>query len=164
MIFFVFLLALPLVFASVLPGHILAKRDTIVTNKVYKITNVKAGTVVDLSAGDNKTIIGYPDHDGPNQKWKFIWTDGAWAIQSAAVGTYIGLDGAAANGTNLVAVSNPVTWDIWFDALDTTTYRICVHDTVQNWDLAGYGNSTPGTHVQTWTRWKGLHQTWTIAP
>ena len=42
--------------------------DYIQTNKVYIIKNVKSGTVVDLSLGDNATVAGYALHSGPNQK------------------------------------------------------------------------------------------------
>ena len=120
----------------------------------------------------------------PSQ-WTFEWTSGAWAIKSAGLGTYIGLSGTAANGTSLAAVSSPVTWDIWFDSVTPSNYRfvkmpllfsydereltvavaphrLFVHNTTQNWDLADFGNSTPGTHVQTWARWSGVHQTWSI--
>jgi len=37
-------------------------------NKVFIIKNVKGGTVVDLSQGDNVTVTGYPLNNGPNQK------------------------------------------------------------------------------------------------
>jgi len=157
-----FFLALPLVLASVIPRHRLATRDTIQSNGTYKITNVKAGNVVDLSGFDNKSIIGYPDHGGSNQRWTLEWTSGSWAIKSAGLGTYIGLDGAAANGTKLVAVSDVVTWDIWFDEVNPSNYRFFVHNTIQNWDLTDYGNSTPGNPIQTWAEWKGIHQTWMI--
>lgn len=61
----------------------------VLSGQIYKITNVKGGTVIDLSGGDGKSsksalfcyfrtstkyhpslllVIGYPDHDGPNQR------------------------------------------------------------------------------------------------
>jgi hypothetical protein len=55
-----FFLALPLVLASVIPRHRLATRDTIQSNGTYKITNVKAGNVVDLSGFDNKSSMRLP--------------------------------------------------------------------------------------------------------
>jgi len=156
------LLALPLSLVSAIPRAHLATRDNIQIGGTYTIINVKAGTVVDLSAGDNTSIIGYPYHGGSNQKWTFTWVQGAWSIKSAGLGTYIGLAGAATNGTKLVAVASPVPWDIWFDTVNPTTYRFFVHGTTQNWDLTNYGNSTPGMPIQTWARWTNLHQTWTI--
>ena len=35
---------------------------------VYRLVNAKAGNVVDLSGGDNTSIIGYDWHGGDNQK------------------------------------------------------------------------------------------------
>lgn len=34
----------------------------------YKLINAKGGTVLDLSGGDNRSIIGYGFHGGDNQK------------------------------------------------------------------------------------------------
>jgi hypothetical protein len=34
----------------------------------YKIANVEAGYVVDLSGFDSKSIIGWHDHGGDNQR------------------------------------------------------------------------------------------------
>ena len=35
---------------------------------VYSLVNAKGGTALDLSGGDNKSIIGFPVHDGTNQQ------------------------------------------------------------------------------------------------
>lgn len=35
---------------------------------VYKFVNAKAGNVMDLSGGDNTSVIGYDWHGGDNQK------------------------------------------------------------------------------------------------
>lgn len=40
----------------------------IVAGGIYKLINAKAGNALDLSGGDNKSIIGYDYHDGDNQK------------------------------------------------------------------------------------------------
>jgi len=106
--------------------------------------------------------MGYPDHDGANQRWKMNWTSGGWTFQSAGLGLFIGLSGTAANGTKLEAVSTATPWDIWPDSVNSSNYRIFVHNTIQNWDLADFGNATPGTPVQTWARWPGTHQTWSF--
>ena len=36
--------------------------------QTYRLVNLKAGNVLDLSGGDNKSIIGYEWHGGDNQK------------------------------------------------------------------------------------------------
>jgi len=159
------LIALPAVFASVLPRRPLAARE-ISHNATYKITNVKASKiVVDLSAGDNKTVIGYPDHDGDNQKWLFTFTQNAWTIKNKAVGTYLAPADTSSptNGTGLVASDSPFIWDIWHDETQSGKYRIFVPNTPFNLDLTGYGNSTPGNPIQTWKKYKNTWQIWTIA-
>ena len=35
---------------------------------IYKIINAKAGNCIDLSAGDNESLIGFEYHGGDNQK------------------------------------------------------------------------------------------------
>lgn len=35
---------------------------------VYSLANARGGTVMDLSGADNKSVIGYPAHDGKNQQ------------------------------------------------------------------------------------------------
>ena len=35
---------------------------------VYKVVNVKGGTAMDLSGGDNKSIIGFTVHGQGNQQ------------------------------------------------------------------------------------------------
>ena len=38
------------------------------TPGTYVLLNAKSGTAVDMSGADNKTLIGYPMHGGPNQQ------------------------------------------------------------------------------------------------
>nr|AEE98237.1 ricin B-like lectin [Macrolepiota procera] len=132
------------------------------SGQTYKITNVKAGTVIDLSGEDNKSIIGYPYHSGKNQQWTFNWTGKAWTLRSASSGSYLGIEGTPAGGTRLVAVNDPFEWHIWRDEANENAFRIFVPFTNYNLDLSGYGDTTPGTPVQLWWTWEGLHQTWTI--
>lgn len=41
---------------------------TIESGRVYALFNVQAGNCVDLSGGDNTSVIGYDYHGGDNQK------------------------------------------------------------------------------------------------
>lgn len=90
-------------------------------------------------------VIGYQDHDGPNQRvinplsnltttpelsniylqWTFEQQGAQWAIKSSGSGKYIGIEGPPENGTPLVAVDNTVLWDIWPDERDNSHLR-CV--------------------------------------
>ncbi|KAJ7126415.1 ricin B-like lectin [Mycena crocata] len=126
----------------------------------YRIINAKAGTVMDLSGVDNKTIIGYPYHNGDNQHWTLTWTGNAWTIRSVSSGLYIGLDGAPADGVPLIATPTPFQFDIWHDEEDNLNYRIFVPNTKINFDLYDDGNPAPGTPITLWYRWEGIHQTW----
>lgn len=135
----------------------------VTSGQTYRITNVRSGTVVDLSGVDNHTIIGYPYHSGRNQQWTFEWTGHSWTIRSVSSGQYLGVNGTNyADGTGLVATSTPFEWDIWHDEADQNTFRFFVHDTHYNWDLNNYGDATPGEPITLWYTWNGLHQTWRI--
>ncbi|KAF7986846.1 hypothetical protein HWV62_12560 [Athelia sp. TMB] len=90
----------------------------------YKITNVKGGTVLDLSGGDNKSIIGYSDHDGSNQRWIFTHQRNGWTLQSVGTGLYLGIDGAPRDGAPVIATQGPTThWEIDNDGEDSNTWR-----------------------------------------
>ncbi|KAI0795855.1 hypothetical protein C8Q75DRAFT_744125 [Abortiporus biennis] len=45
--------------------------DNIWTQKIYKIVNVKSGTNMSVSSDDNRKLVGFPGHDGPDQLFKF---------------------------------------------------------------------------------------------
>ncbi|TRM66805.1 ricin B lectin domain-containing protein [Schizophyllum amplum] len=127
----------------------------------YRITNSKAGTVVDLSAMDNTSVIGWPYHSGSNQHWTLDWAGNGWHFRSLSTGKYLSLGGAdAADGAALVGATEPFLWHIWTDDNVQGAFRIFVPNTYQNLDLYNYGNTTPGTPITTWYSWNGEHQTW----
>ncbi|KAH8827053.1 ricin B-like lectin [Flagelloscypha sp. PMI_526] len=166
-IFFAFVV-LPLTFAAVLVPRAPSK-ETIEGDKTYKITNVKSGTVVDLSAYDGKSIIGYPWHNGTNQQWTLKWADNGWHIVSVENGYFMSFDATAANGVNVTGVatisSEPSVWHIWQDEDNKKAFRICVPDTTQVLDLYDRGNAWPGEPITLWNSWNGTHpphQTWTF--
>ncbi|KAF9032404.1 ricin B-like lectin [Panaeolus papilionaceus] len=126
----------------------------------YVITNVKAGTAMDLSAFDNHSVIGWPEHGHPNQQWRMNWTGNSWTFQAGSTGQYLAIEGPPADGTKVIASATPFDWHIWRDDQDPNTFRIFVPNTHQNLDLYGKGNSTPGTPITLWWTWAGRHQTW----
>ncbi|KAG2357978.1 hypothetical protein BDR07DRAFT_1612179 [Suillus spraguei] len=76
----------------------------------YILKNCKGGTVMDLSGGDNYSIIGYHDDYGLNQAWTFQDNGDHWVIKSAGADIYLGIEGSvgdAGDGTKVVAVSSP---------------------------------------------------------
>jgi len=135
---------------------------SVASGSTYIIVNVKGGTVMDLSAGDNKTITGWVYNGGSNQHWTLNWVGNGWTFRNVNTGTYLGIQGTPADGLPLVAVSTPFVWDIWPDAVNATTYRIFVPNTLENWDLYDYGATNSGDPITLWTSWSGIHQTWSL--
>jgi len=130
------------------------------SGSTYVIMNVKSTTVIDLSAGDNKTVTGWSSNGGDNQKWKMNWTGNSWTFQNVATGTYLGIQGNTTNGLPIVAVSSPFEWHIWRDNVNPNTFRIFIPNTIQNLDLYANGLPTLGDPITLWTTWSGIHQTW----
>ncbi|EPQ52998.1 ricin B-like lectin [Gloeophyllum trabeum ATCC 11539] len=134
---------------------------SIQSGQTYKIVNVMGGTCMDLSGGDNKSIIGFDYHDGGNQKWIVEQQQGGqWTFKSAGSGLYIGIEQQPGDGVPLVVAPSPFHWDVWPDEQDPSTFRVFVPNTSQNWDLSDHGNSAPGTKVTLWGKWEGKNQTW----
>ncbi|KAF8881705.1 ricin B-like lectin [Gymnopilus junonius] len=132
------------------------------SGSTYLITNVKAGTAMDLSAGDNTTVLGWPvngDGGSANQHWAMNWTGQRWTFQNIYTGKFLTAVGTA-DGSNITASDVPFGWDIWPDENDSNTFRIFVPATHENLDLWGHGLATPGNPITLWWTWNGLHQTW----
>ncbi|KZP23986.1 carbohydrate-binding module family 13 protein [Athelia psychrophila] len=137
--------------------------------QIYKITNVKApDRIIDLSGGDNRSLIGYEDKNGPNQRWIFERAqDNAewWLIKSAGSGQYINLDGGSpGDGVALVAGEDRVAWDVQPDPEHEDKLRFFVPNTEFNFDLADHGSEVEGSKVQLWSKTRGKGQTWTVTP
>ncbi|CAA7264512.1 unnamed protein product [Cyclocybe aegerita] len=128
----------------------------------YIITNVKGGTAIDLDGTNNRDIIGYPKHGGPNQQWELVSVDNHddWYLKNVRSGTYIGFDGQHFDGTKLISKSEPFTWRILPDEKDCSVYRIFVPWTNMNLDLSNHGDSKPCTPISLWGKWEGTNQTW----
>ncbi|KAF8151499.1 ricin B-like lectin [Crassisporium funariophilum] len=133
---------------------------TIESTHRYIIKNQKGGTVIDLNGNDNRSIIGFPRHGGPNQQWETIRTADGWHIKNVATGLYLSFEGQAGDGKKLVADQAPFLWHLWPDKKQTDAFRICVPNTKQNVDLSDHGNPNPGTPVTLWGTWEGLNQVW----
>ncbi|KAN0132303.1 carbohydrate-binding module family 13 protein [Lactarius tabidus] len=127
----------------------------------YKITNEQANLVVDLSGQDNKSIIGWESHGGENQQWILKKQDnGQWTIQSVRAQKYLGFENSPGNGTPLVGLDKPQTWDI--EILDVRPrYRLRVSGTnfVADFPL---DKLIVGTGIQLWAGWGGKNQTWVL--
>ncbi|KAI3615083.1 carbohydrate-binding module family 13 protein [Moniliophthora roreri] len=152
------------------------------SGRSYRIVNVKAGTVLDLSGTDGVSVSGFTANGGNNQKWYLDNSSGHWTFR-CGTGKYLGLDGEVQDGTPVIGVNQPVQWDIRPDEQDGSVYRRVVvmlprkegvtdaghthyrifvpnAPTAMNLDLSDHGNANPGTKVTLWTKWEGKHQCW----
>ncbi|KAH8105182.1 carbohydrate-binding module family 13 protein [Cristinia sonorae] len=148
---------------------------------VYRLVNAKAGNVLDLSGGDNESIIGYDWHGGDNQKWELQDVgDNEWVFRNVGTGKYLHIDSYAKNGTPVIASESKTGFNIWPDEEDASTYRVFVPNTRLNFDLSDHGNPTPGTVsfgrlsriervidlgafvqlITLWDKWSGRNQCW----
>ncbi|KAF6747537.1 ricin B-like lectin [Ephemerocybe angulata] len=132
--------------------------EKIQTGLTFMIRNVRSGTLIDVSPADKRSIVGFPQNNGPSQKWTANWTGGGWTLRSGNV--YLALAVVPADGAHLVASPAPFEWHIWHDQVFPGTYRIFAPRTIYNLDLWNYGDQTPGTIVTLWHQWNGAHQLW----
>ncbi|KAF7416392.1 hypothetical protein PC9H_002658 [Pleurotus ostreatus] len=133
------------------------------SGSTYIFVNEKAGTVADLSGGDNKSIIGYENHNGDNQKWRAEKRGQGWTFKNVATGQYLGIEGEPGENTPVVVVDHPFEWDVKEDRQDNSSWRFWVPGTKYNMDLSDHGNATPGTKVLLWGKWDaGRNQCWRL--
>ncbi|KIM60270.1 carbohydrate-binding module family 13 protein [Scleroderma citrinum Foug A] len=131
----------------------------------YILLNVKApGSCLDLSGGDNRSIIGYPPHNGPNQQWRFERLEnGNYLIQSVGTGLYLRIDGEPANDVRVVAGRDRYEWYVKDEPSTPGSIRIYVPGRYINIDLSDHGNPDPGTPIALWDQWEpGQNQLWRL--
>ncbi|OSC98570.1 carbohydrate-binding module family 13 protein [Trametes coccinea BRFM310] len=135
---------------------------SIEANKVYKITNAKGGTVLDLSGGqDGSPITGYQWHSGANQRWQLEQHGDVYRFKNAATGLFINVDGEPKNFAPIVASTKWADFEIRPDSNDPSTFRVFLKGTNFVLDLSDHGNPNPGTPVTLWESWEGgSNQTW----
>jgi len=147
------------------PTRLIPAIMSIISGQTYSLINKKAHNAMDLSGGDNKSVIGYDFHGGDNQKWKLEQVGSQWALQNVATGNYLTVEGdSVQDGTPLVVGGNKTVWDIWPDGGESKFYRISIPNTQLNIDLSDHGNPTPGTPVTLWIRWEADNQCWEFSP
>ncbi|KAF7430831.1 hypothetical protein PC9H_006545 [Pleurotus ostreatus] len=130
------------------------------SGSTYIFVNEKAGTVADLSGGDNKSIIGYENHNGDNQKWHAEQQGENFTFKNVATGQYLGIEGEPGENTPVVVVDHPFEWHV---TQDDESWRLWVPGTKYNMDLSDHGNPTPGTPVTLWGKWAaGRNQCWRL--
>jgi len=144
-------------------SHIITSYTAEMVNPgTYTIKNVKGGTALDLSGGDNRSIIGFSFHGQGNQQWEVSERDGnnEVTIKSVATGKYLSIDQQPSNGIPVIASDNAQKWRIANDEHNGNAFRVYYPGTEFNFDLQDHGNSTPGTLIQLWEKTPGKGQTW----
>ncbi|KAF3276654.1 hypothetical protein TWF970_006237 [Orbilia oligospora] len=96
----------------------------IIPGRSYRIVNVKAGKVIDLSGTEGHSITGWEWKGGDNQKWIPERQDGLWTFRNKDKGSFLGIAGIQVDfGTRLAASDFPVQWDIVPEERDISIYR-----------------------------------------
>ncbi|EJC99403.1 ricin B-like lectin, partial [Fomitiporia mediterranea MF3/22] len=128
----------------------------------YKIVNAKGGTALDLSGGDNRTIIGFTVHGQANQQWTVSEpdSDDNQTIFCQASNLYLAIEDAPNDYTRIIASSSPTRWAIRRDGKDQNFWRVFFPGTGFNFDLSDHGNPTPGTVIHLWSATDGRNQLW----
>ncbi|KZT01972.1 carbohydrate-binding module family 13 protein [Laetiporus sulphureus 93-53] len=129
---------------------------------MYVLLDARNGTALDLSGGDQKTLICLPAHMGPNQQWEFIPSGKGYTIRSACAssrGLYLTLEDIYDNAP-IVASPFPASWNVQIDEKEETL-RISWPNTEYVMDLIDWGNAEPGAKVKLMKEKPGERcQTW----
>ncbi|EKM50565.1 uncharacterized protein PHACADRAFT_74719, partial [Phanerochaete carnosa HHB-10118-sp] len=117
-------------------------------NGVYRFRNAQAQDVVmDLSGGDNKSVIGYGWHDGDNQKWRveLVPDDNRCVfIRNYSTGGYLSITENASDGRHVFCTGDPTQWFVEPDNENASCYKFRIPNTNQVLDLSNNGDPTPG--------------------
>ncbi|CAE6449969.1 unnamed protein product [Rhizoctonia solani] len=127
---------------------------------------------MDLSGGDNQSIIAFGWHGGDNQKWEFIPAgNGNYHIKNAVQDKYITFPDEPNDGKQVIATDGPREWEVRVGEEghddrenERKSIRIFVPGTNQNLDLTNHGDITPGNPVQLWEQTPGQNQAWYAIP
>ncbi|KAF8636283.1 hypothetical protein AX17_003662 [Amanita inopinata Kibby_2008] len=129
---------------------------------VYHIVNAKSGTALDLSGTDNVSLIGWPSHDGDNQKWHIEERNGRYTVRNVRDGKYVGVVDQPADSVSALGVNYEYEWEIRPDDEDPTVFRFFVPGTRFNLDLTNFGSDQGNTPVAIWGKWEGRNQCWRL--
>ncbi|CAE6506768.1 unnamed protein product [Rhizoctonia solani] len=126
---------------------------------------------MDLSGGDQQSIIAFGWHGGDNQKWEFRPAeDGLYHIRNGSGEAYITFPDDANDGKQVIVTNGPRPWEVRIgheghnDRDEQPSIRIFVPGTNKNLDLKDHGDVTAGNIVQLWERTPGQGQAWYFIP
>ena len=113
---------------------------------IYTITNVKSGTALDLSGGDNRSIIGFDFHGQGNQQvsnslnqddrrlqtsyrnfilqWSIQKKDCGYTIRGLSTGKFLSYEGSnLRDAVKVIAADGEKIWEIYADNKNPSAYR-----------------------------------------
>lgn len=135
------------------------------SGKKYRIRNLKSGTILDLSGGDNKSIIGYQQNDGANQHWQAIRDGDKWQLVSCHNADFLGIGCASPNDdVPLQGQQHHSEWLINQMQGTQDVFQIVYPNSNFVVDLAQKGNCANGTLITLWGNWHGENQKWRFEP
>lgn len=130
----------------------------------YLIENAFSGTAADLAGAgtaDGTPITGWECNRGANQTWELIPAQNGYYFKNASSGTYLGFQGAGAEGTMICGSSNPVEWQV-NQADQGYSIRLASSPEVVL-DLAG-GGKDDGVKICLYNNHSGANQQWKFNP
>ncbi|KAI0370736.1 hypothetical protein BV20DRAFT_943443 [Pilatotrama ljubarskyi] len=124
------------------------------TPGTYVLLNARGGTAVDMSGADNKTLIGWPMHGGPNQQWEFIPSGHGYLIRCVRRSKeghplYLTTEQGVGEHVAIVASPYPVSWNVeqTEDGIRYINRLISWPNTDLVFSLAASGSKNPGTKI-----------------
>ncbi|CAE6435564.1 unnamed protein product [Rhizoctonia solani] len=122
---------------------------------------------MDLSEGNDQSIIAFGWHGGENQRWQFEPAgNGNYYIKNVKYSKYITFPDEPEDGKQVIATDGPREWEVRVGHEgvnvddEAESIRIFVPGTEKNLDLTNHGDITPGTPVQLWEQTPGKGQAW----
>ncbi|CAE6381329.1 unnamed protein product [Rhizoctonia solani] len=152
---------------------------------IYHLINVKTArhqdlsslsqesqvAALDLSGGDQQSIIAFPFHGGDNQKWEFIPVgNDLYHIRNVGLGKFITFPDDANDGKQVIATDGPREWEVRVghegvnQKDERESIRIFHPGTDKNLDLKDHGDITAGNIIQLWSQTPGQGQAWYPIP
>jgi len=137
-------------------------RQRVPSKAIYKIVNVKSGTLIDLSASNGRDVRAYHGHNGRNQMWEVSRDGDFWYIRNVQYAHHLHLvnTGNATNGGELAGVTGSFIWNIFPDRKNKNVFRIFYPATDLNAEV-DHGLSANGTKIRLRPMKEGApQQTW----
>ncbi|KAJ3994702.1 hypothetical protein F5050DRAFT_429316 [Lentinula boryana] len=124
----------------------------------YRLINLQSHTALDLSEGDGRTLIGWTQHNKPNQQFIFtpLGHGGGYLIQNAWNSNYVTVEDGIRTGISVVGSGFPATWAVEeinyekhnITGLTGNCFRIRWPNSRYVVDMEGYGCDKDGTRIQ----------------